>query len=447
MPDCWQVLTDEASERERFRDRDAALRQSQTPAAPPNRLRAVTHIPGPAGGWFLKHFARTQWQNRLRFYATAPRSRSDAERELRMTQALRAAGFAAPTPVAWGRAGAASFYVCRALPGRSLATLLAAGAADGALLRRAAQHCGELLRRGFWLPDLSAEHVFAADDRRGFAVLDLHNGRLGRPGCPPRWLLRRVLRHCARSVRGLPVGWPTALRFAVRLLRAANATRDARALLRSLPPFHPAVRYAAVGKSRDYAGRNPCRTRRELRRLAQVWPGRPGETVLDLPCGAGRLWPLLHDRGHTVLAGDAALAMLREAGGRPDATHVPRFAADAAWLPLADRSVDGVVMFRFLHHLPAPERNQAVAEACRTARRFVVVSFFHPCSAHHLQRRVAGWLGRPTTRHATTLTALAQRFATQGFRLQAHAAELPFLRDLWIAVFVREPAPSTASGA
>jgi ubiquinone/menaquinone biosynthesis C-methylase UbiE len=111
--------------------------------------------------------------------------------------------------------------------------------------------------------------------------------------------------------------------------------------------------------------------------------------------------------------------------------------ADAQQMPFADGAVDGVLMFRFLHHLPPPARRAAIAEACRVARRFVTVSFFHPCSAHHLQRRLRRALGAPPTRFAATLARITADFARHGFRRCAHAAELPFARDLWLASFER----------
>ncbi len=435
----WQVCSNDPLERRRFADLATTLALPGSPAGPKNRLRHVVRIETEGGVWFLKVFGRTQWKNRLHFALSRPFASSDAERELRVTEALRAAGQATPVPVAYGRDGAKSFYLCRALEGTSLADLLAQGTLPAGLAPTVANHCGRLLRDGFLLPDLSADHVFVAGEAGAWqlAVLDLHNGQLGSPGAVPRRMLVRVLRRFARSVRQLPVSWPQALRFAVRLVRAAGRGDEVRGLLGRLPPFSTAARYEVAGKSVAYATRNPERDLREQAMLARVWPGRPGETVLDLPCGAGRLLPMLRERfGHRVVHGDGAVAMLRQA--RAAAEHpAPSTAADALAMPFADGCVDGVVMFRFLHHLAPELRQQALAEACRTARRFVVVSFFHPCSFHHLQRRLRQLGGGAPTRFAVRLGALRREFLRHGFVLQTTAADLPYARDLWLASFVR----------
>jgi ubiquinone/menaquinone biosynthesis C-methylase UbiE len=111
--------------------------------------------------------------------------------------------------------------------------------------------------------------------------------------------------------------------------------------------------------------------------------------------------------------------------------------ADALQMPFCDSAFDGVVMFRFLHHLTPEASRRGIAEACRTARRFVVVSFFHPCSFHHAQRWLRQLAGAPRTRYAVRLQRVVAWFAQHDFVLQKSAAELPFARDLWVAAFVR----------
>jgi len=434
---AWDLLTEDPDERAVFSSLDAALALESTPAGPPNRHRHVVCLQACGRRYFLKCFARTQWKNRARFAATAPRAADDADRERRVTDALRRAGYGAPRPVAYGRRGAASYYLCAELDGTPLASKVAAGEVDAPLAAAVARHCGALLAAGFQLPDLSADHVFVGREDE-LHVLDLHNGGLGPPGAPGRKLLARVLRRFARSARSLPVSRAAAMRFGCRLLRAAGAPRThRRALLTGAQPFGTAARYETRGRSRAYADRNPRRAAQERALLDRVWPGQPGEVVLDLPCGAGRLLPFLRDRGHRVLQADGALAMLQEAAARSLAGDL-QLQADALHAPFADRTVDGVVMFRFLHHLPPDAARAALAEALRVARRFVVVSFFHPVSAHHLRRLARQALGAPATRFATSSRSVQRVAARHGFRLHRQTAQRPYVRDLWVASFVRD---------
>ncbi|MFT4511824.1 MAG: ubiquinone/menaquinone biosynthesis C-methylase UbiE [Planctomycetota bacterium] len=451
VPTTWRLFTDDEAEREVFKSLAAVLKLPNEPAGPPNRLRHVVRIEHAGQNYYLKTFQKTQWKNRVHFLLSEPRAVDDADRERKVTDALRQGGYQAPRPVAYGRDGAAAYYLCAQLPGESLAEHMQKGLVDAALGRQLAAHCGKLLAAGFQLPDLSADHVFpGVDDGIAAhlqpAVLDLHNGGTCVAGAPTRKVLGRVLRRFARSVRGLPVDRNLAMAFAVRLLRHAGTGKpERRQLLTAAQPFGTAARYELGNRSRNYAERNPKRAQRERELLERVWPGNNNETVLDLPCGTGRLLPFLREHGHQVAQGDGAFAMLEQADSRGMRGEL-LVQANALQIPFGDGSVDGVVMFRFLHHLPPEAAKSAIAEACRVARRFVVVSFFHPCSMHHLQRRTRQLLGTPATRFAMTLAAIKKTAKRHGFELHRSTAQLPFARDLWLASFTRLQNPAARAG-
>jgi SAM-dependent methyltransferase len=438
MSRSWEFLMADADERANFRDRDAVLALPNEPAAPANRQRSVRRVLLRGQAWYFKQFGPPSLGNRWRFRTSLPHSNDDAEREALVTLALRGHGIETPRPVLRGRDQHGSCYLCAEMPGRPLRLWLRDGPLAPGLLALCAAFCGDVLKKGFWLPDLSAEHVFVRQEIAffHFGLIDLHNATIAAPGPPPLWLLRRVLRHFQRSVQDLPVRRRAALRFCARLLRNAGRGDATRALLRQLPPLDTAARYERSGKAAAYRARDPARTGRELRLLAAIWPGRPGETVLDVPCGAGRLLPFLLDRRHRVVQADRAVAMLHEA--RQLSAGQPALLAHALALPLQDRSVDGTVVFRFLHHLERPGCRLAIAEACRVARRFVVVSFFHPCSVHHGARRLADLLlRRAPARHAVWPRDLRRWFLANGFTARRTAAELPFAKDFWLMAFER----------
>jgi len=113
------------------------------------------------------------------------------------------------------------------------------------------------------------------------------------------------------------------------------------------------------------------------------------ERLLDCPCGAGRLWPVLLRHARRLTAADFSGAMVRQARGTADAP-VEIVEASVLRLPFADRAFDVAVCHRLLHHLSAEERSAALSELARVARCAVVVSFAHAGTARARRRQARG---------------------------------------------------------
>lgn len=403
---------------------------------PPNRLREVRRLQTGQGTWFVKRFRGIQTKNRVRNAWTRPRCQDDATREAEMSRALRAAGIDAPRPVFLGSDGESRLYVCAELPGRPIVDLLSEGSVAQPLADAAADFAGSVFARGFSLPDLSADHLFVRTEggETIFGVLDLHNGTLRRRVSAKD--VRRSLRRFRRSVKELELAPRPVLRFALRFLRATGlplATR--RRILKRFPPLDTAARYASDRADR-YAARNPTRAKAEAALLDRVWPDLRDHTVLDAPCGAGRLHAFVAERGGHWHGADRSIGMLGHAHDN-SGSAVTR--ADATELPFSDRAFDSTVCFRFLHHVDGDIRRKVLTELCRVAESEVVVSFFHPVSTHHLRRVIRQRLsGQAATRHAVRLSKLEREMAAHGFTLEKSVAQTRFLRDLWIARFVRQ---------
>jgi len=102
---------------------------------------------------------------------------------------------------------------------------------------------------------------------------------------------------------------------------------------------------------------------------------RPGETVLDVAAGTAVSTVELAAGGATAIACDFSLGMLRAGAARA----VPKVAGDAMALPLADASVDGVVISFGLRNVADPDA--ALREFARVTRpggRLVVCEFSSP---------------------------------------------------------------------
>ncbi len=195
-----------------------------------------------------------------------------------------------------------------------------------------------------------------------------------------------------------------------------------------------------------YATRSEKRHAEEWALLARVLARVPAPaTVLDAPCGTGRIARELLARGAHVRAADLAPAMLERTraaiGDDPRCLGVEALDLEAPAPPEAPTH-ELVVCFRFLHHLPdAATRGRVLASLAARSSRHVLVSFHHPVSVHQLARGLRRLLtGRRGDRHAIPLRALASEAAPFGLRLVASAALGRYRRDLWVALFERAPA-------
>jgi SAM-dependent methyltransferase len=202
------------------------------------------------------------------------------------------------------------------------------------------------------------------------------------------------------------------------------------------------ARYLTEEGAKDYAEKyrkglfRRLAARREAScvRRALAAAGASG-TILDLPCGAGRFTETLRKAGGRVVEADLSMAMLRHAL-KAAGDSVLALRADARAVGLKDRSVDGVVSIRLLHHFPDPtERRRIVREFARAARRFLVVSFLDRDSWK--QRRHRRNPARPARRAAIGREEIQEDLAREGFRAAGWFAVSSWFSGQTIASFVR----------
>jgi SAM-dependent methyltransferase len=118
----------------------------------------------------------------------------------------------------------------------------------------------------------------------------------------------------------------------------------------------------------------------QLARKALALAGDP-TLVLDLPCGAGRFWPLLAERpNRVILAADNSLDMLEVASAaHPSAllARVRTVQTSAFDIALPPHAVDCVFCMRLLHHIGEAEHRLAILrEFHRVTRDTVIVSLW-----------------------------------------------------------------------
>lgn len=190
-------------------------------------------------------------------------------------------------------------------------------------------------------------------------------------------------------------------------------------------------------KHRDGLARRLSNRRdQQLARRALKIAGEPG-LVLDLPCGAGRFWPLLCEQSNRVIfAADNSADMIATAQSAqaPDIlARVHAFQTSAFDINLDDEAVDCVFCIRLLHHIETPEHRLAILrEFHRVSRDTVIVSLwvdgnYKAWKRRRLElRRAAGTSGAANRNRFVVPRALIEReFAEAGFETLAHLDFLP----------------------
>ena len=159
--------------------------------------------------------------------------------------------------------------------------------------------------------------------------------------------------------------------------------------------------------------------------------------ILDLPCGAGRFWPMLCEQpNRLVLAADNSPDMLATARAAQPTEVVERinsFQTSAFAIDLNANAVDCVFCIRLLHHIESAEHRLAILrEFHRVSRDTVILSLwvdgnFKAWKRRRLEKRRAadGRVSQNQNRFVVSRVAIEQEFSRAGFRVLGHFDFLP----------------------
>ena len=181
----------------------------------------------------------------------------------------------------------------------------------------------------------------------------------------------------------------------------------------------------------------------ELGLIDRVFRAIPSGSVLDIPCGNGRLSVhLAKKKQYSLNAADYAEAMLVLAGNaiKVHGFSFPVAKEDIESMSFSDRRFDTILCFRLFHHFPdKTTRQKTVAELCRVANEFVAISYFSPFSVTSWKRRIRALTGgKKPKKYSTPLSEVSGYFASHGFELIRDFAQLNFLHTLHVALYRRK---------
>lgn len=159
--------------------------------------------------------------------------------------------------------------------------------------------------------------------------------------------------------------------------------------------------------------------------------------VLDLPCGAGRFWPMLAEHPNRVIfAADNSADMLVTACAAQPPEVVKRintFQTSAFAIDLGANAVDCIFCIRLLHHIQQPEHRLAILnEFHRVTRDTVILSLWVDGNYKAWKRRrlekkraTAGDSVQNQNRFIVARRVIENEFRQVGFKIIGHRDFLP----------------------
>ena len=198
-------------------------------------------------------------------------------------------------------------------------------------------------------------------------------------------------------------------------------------------------------KHQESLGRRLSHWRDEqVGRKALALAGDPG-LVLDLPCGAGRFWPMLAEKPNRVIIGaDNSESMIKTAlRGQPAEVvkRVQPLHTSAFDIALPDNSVDSIFCMRLLHHIGEAEHRRVILrEFERVTRDSVIVSLWVDGNFKAWKRKRAE-RDRPShdyqNRFLIPAATIEKEFEQAGFRIQEQLDFIP-LYAMWRVYVLRK---------
>ncbi|MBW5414271.1 class I SAM-dependent methyltransferase [Pseudomonas sp. MAG002Y] len=186
----------------------------------------------------------------------------------------------------------------------------------------------------------------------------------------------------------------------------------------------------------------------QLARRALRLAGQPN-LVLDLPCGAGRFWPLLAEKQNRVIIGaDNSADMLAVACASQPKEIVQRvrtLQTSAFAIDLPDNAVDSIFCMRLVHHIAdSADRLEMFKEFNRVTRDTVILSLWVDGNFKAWRRKqleARRQLRNKSTGYQNRIVLNAEQveheFVQAGFSVEKHLDFLPHY-SMWRVYILRK---------
>lgn len=151
--------------------------------------------------------------------------------------------------------------------------------------------------------------------------------------------------------------------------------------------------------------------------------------VLDVPCGTGKLGPILSNYPVKVTAGDISKSMMKYAQAEYDSEKFDGFEeCDVCNFKFSDNAFDAIVCLRLFQRLPKEIRLQALNEMARVVTHSLVISYSRSTMWQKTKNALRGLYDRsaPTLFHVP-MSEIVEEMHSAGFEIQEKQSVLPII--------------------
>ena len=153
-----------------------------------------------------------------------------------------------------------------------------------------------------------------------------------------------------------------------------------------------------------------------------------GETLVDVPCGTGKLGRVLSELPVRVVAADASCEMMAWAADEYDGQFLGFQCADVRAMPVASASIGTVVCLRLFQRLPDETRRCALREFARITAKNLIVSYSLRTALRNVHSRIRSLYARSQeTFYRVDQAQLHWELREAGFEVKTTEYVQPFL--------------------
>jgi len=158
-------------------------------------------------------------------------------------------------------------------------------------------------------------------------------------------------------------------------------------------------------------------TKRVISKLIR-FTGRKG-IALDIPCGTGRLSPLILKSGYKWIGADISLEMMRESRKRMDGFEGSfwNIRLDAETMALKDNSIDCIFSIRFIYHIPVEIRYRMLQEMRRVTKKWIIIDYNYPNRFKEMARRIGSLLNQSPVKRRITFEEISKELRENGLNI------------------------------